>query len=90
MKKVLLLCMSMMVLPVISAQVLLWEDFSGNQYTIVATAEKVAPIRGIAPVLHIVLAESGVPNSPGTTGFIERLMVPDEYGTDENGNLLPN
>jgi hypothetical protein len=54
---------------------------SGNQYTVVATAGKVAPIRGIAPVLHIVLTESGVPKSPGTTDFIERLMVPDEYGT---------
>ena len=54
---------------------------SGNQYTIVATAKKVAPFQGKAPVLHMILTESGVQNSTGTTNFIERLMIPDEYGT---------
>ncbi|MBL7047639.1 MAG: hypothetical protein ISR95_08455, partial [Candidatus Marinimicrobia bacterium] len=59
-------------------------DNEGLDYTVEVTVEKVAPTTSTDIVLHFALTESEIQyNWQGQTelNFVERLMVPDQYGT---------
>lgn len=64
----------------------------GNNYTVNITVTKIGTVSGTSLRLHLVLTESDIATAPwpGSGGcmnevnFVERLMVPDYYGTSFN------
>jgi len=60
-------------------------DITNDQYSVQVSIDKLAPAYYENLVLHVVLTESHIPESWGygmvELNFVERLMLPDEFGT---------